>query len=162
MENIIDLFRYKIFTRCNILVNNMSEVIKESTKFAYEKVFPYLMETEGCDKLVFDGIEFRVEDKKIKCSQYVKDDIYEVVTTKIKIEEINEFFQGKDEFLKELQEKEGFVEFPKDLYGKAFMCLAEVLTELIYQEDLITEVYNIFDICMLTNNGRNNVIYEVQ
>ena len=162
MENIIDLFRYKIFTRCNILVNDMSEVIKESTKFAYEKVFPYLMETEGCDKLVFDGIEFRVEDKKIKCSQYVKDDIYEVVTTKIKIEEINEFFQGKDEFLKELQEKEGFVEFPKDLYGKAFMCLAEVLTELIYQEDLITEVYNIFDICMLTNNGRNNVIYEVQ
>lgn len=162
MENIIDLFRYKIFIRCNILVNDMSEVIKESTKFAYEKVFPYLMETEGCDKLVFDGIEFRVEDKKIKCSQYVKDDIYEVVTTKIKIEEINEFFQGKDEFLKELQEKEGFVEFPKDLYGKAFMCLAEVLTELIYQEDLITEVYNIFDICMLTNNGRNNVIYEVQ
>ena len=162
MENIIDLFRYKIFIRCNILVNDMSEVIKESTKFAYEKVFPYLMETEGCDKLVFDGIEFRVEDKKIKCSQYVKDDIYEVVTTKIKIEEINEFFQGKDEFLKELQEKEGFVEFPKDLYGKAFMCLAEVLTELIYQEDLITEVYNVFDICMLTNNGRNNVIYEVQ
>lgn len=162
MENIIDLFRYKIFVRCNILVNDMSEVIKESTKFAYEKVFPYLMETEGCDKLVFDGIEFRVEDKKIKCSQYVKDDIYEVVTTKIKIEEINEFFQGKDDFLKELQEKEGFVEFPKDLYGKAFMCLAEVLTELIYQEDLITEVYNVFDICMLTNNGRNNVIYEVQ
>lgn len=162
MENIIDLFRYKIFIRCNILVNDMSEVIKESTKFAYEKVFPYLMETEGCDKLVFDGIEFRVEDKKIKCSQYVKDDIYEVVTTKIKIEEINEFFQGKDEFLKELQEKEGFVEFPKDLYGKAFMCLAEMLTELIYQEDLITEVYNVFDICMLTNNGRNNVIYEVQ
>ena len=162
MENIIDLFRYKIFIRCNILVNDMSEVIKESTKFAYEKVFPYLMETEGCDKLVFDGIEFRVEDKKIKCSQYVKDDIYEVVTTKIKIEEINEFFQGKDEFLKELQEKEGFVEFPKDLYGKAFMCLSEVLTELIYQEDLIMEVYNVFDICMLTNNGRNNVIYEVQ
>lgn len=162
MENIIALFRYKIFTRCNILVNNMTDVIKETTKFAYEKVFPYLMETEGCDKLVFDGIEFRVEDKNIKCSQYVKDDIYEVVTTKIKMEEINEFFQGKDEFLKELQEKEGIVDFPKDLYGKAFMCLAEVLTELTYQEELIEEVYNIFDICMLTNNGRKNIVYEVQ
>lgn len=162
MENIIDLFRYRIFLKCNILVNDMSDIIKEVKKFAYEKVFPYLLETEGCDKLVFDGVEFRVEDKIIKCSEYVKDDIYEVVTTKIKMEEINEFFQGKDEFLKELQEKEGIVEFPKELYGKAFMCLAEVLTELFYQEELIEDIYNIFDICMLSNNGRKNVIYEVQ
>lgn len=162
MENIINLFRYKIFTKCNILVNDMSDIIKEVTKFAYEKVFPYLLETEGCDKLVFDGIEFRVEDKKIKCSQYVKDDIYEVVTTKIKIEEINEFFQGKDEFLKELQEKEGIVDFPKDLYGKTFMCLAETLTDIIYQEELVDDVYNIFDICTLSNNGKMNIIYEVQ
>lgn len=162
MENIIDLFRYKIFIRCNILVNNMSDVIKEVTKFAHEKVFTYVLETEGCDKLVFDGIEVRVENKNIKLSQYVKDDIYEVVTTKIKLENVNDFFQGGDDFLKELQEKEGMVDFPKELYGKAFMCLAETITEFLYQEDIIEDCYNIFDICMLTNNGKNNIIYEIQ
>ena len=161
MENIIELFRYKIFTRCNILVNDMNDVIKEVNKFAYEKVFPYVLETEGCDKLVFDNIEIRVEDKKIKCSQYVKDDIYEVVTTKINIDEINEFFKGKEEFLKELQDN-GFNEFPKDLYGKAFICLTEVLSDILFREELIEEHFNIFDIFVLSNNGKCNVIYEIQ
>lgn len=161
MENIIELFRYKIFTRCNILVNDMNDVIKEVNKFAYEKVFPYVLETEGCDKLVFDNIEIRVEDKKIKCSQYVKDDIYEVVTTKINIDEINEFFKGKDEFLKEIQDN-GFNEFPKDLYGKAFICLTEVLSDILFREELIEEHLNIFDIFVLSNNGKCNVIYEIQ
>jgi hypothetical protein len=161
MENIIELFRYKIFTRCNILVNNMDDVIKEVNKFAYEKVFPYVLEIEGCDKLVFDNIEIRVEDKNIKCSKYVKDDIYEVVTTKINMDEINDFFKGKDEFLKELQDN-GFSEFPKELYGKAFMCLAEVLSDILFREELIEEILNIFDICILSNNGKCNVIYELQ
>lgn len=161
MENIIDLFRFKIFTRCNILVNDMTDVIKEVSKFAYEKVFPYVLETEGCDKLVFDNIEIRVEDKNIKCSKYVKDDIYEVVTTKINIDEINDFFKGKDEFLKELQDN-GFNEFPKELYGKAFMCLTEVLSDMLFREELVEEPLNIFDICVLSNNGKCNVVYEVQ
>ena len=63
-----------------------------------------------------------------------------------------------DSKLKELQEKEGIVDFPKDLYGKAFMILAITVTELLNKSELHEEM-NLFDIFTISNNGNNNIIY---
>ena len=134
---------------CGILVNDLSDVIKEVTLFAYEKIIPFIKENTDYDKLIFDGIEVRFENERDVWCGHQKDSLYDPKVKEIKINEIDEFFEGKEEFLKDLKEKHEIENFPKELYGKAFMCLAETITEKLYQEELI-------------DNGINNIIYEMQ
>lgn len=48
--------------------------------------------------------------------------------------------------------------FPKDLYGKALVVLAETVTDFINKETLFEEM-DIFELFKLGNNGENNIIY---
>lgn len=157
---VTDLFRYKLFTNCRILVNDMTPIIKFTQDFIYEKVIPYVKEVEGCDRLVFDGIEVRIENEQIVWSQYKKDDLYEVVTTKVKKDNLNELFGNGEDIIDNLKAQDIIV--PKELYGNSFLCLAEVITDILYKEKLVGDVYNIYNIFMLSDNGSNNIIYEVQ
>lgn len=161
MNDILELFRAKIYSECGILVNDLSDVIKEVTLFAYEKIIPFIKENEEHNKLIFDGIEVSFENERDVWRGHEKDSLCDPKDKEIKLNEINEFFGCKEEFLKDLKEKYEIDNFPKDLYGKAFMCLAETISILLYQEELFDNI-NVFDIFILNNNGINNVIYEIQ
>lgn len=157
MEEFIDLYRYNIYTRCKIMVNDFTDVVKEIRLFIDEKVKPYMKEKE-LNKLIFDGIELRREDVNFIWSIYDKNELKEPGAKEITMDNINNKFKGKKEFLKSLDEEHGIKMFPKELYGKAFMVLAETISEMASNEHLYEEI-NIFEIFKLGNNGVNNIIY---
>ena len=91
----------------------------------------------------------------------MKDEIYDPNITNVTIDTINKLFEGSEEFLKELKEEYNIENFPKDLYGKAFICLAKTISIILDKEELY-EMTDIFNIFILANNGHNNIIYEQQ
>lgn len=161
MEEIKDLFRAIIYKECNILINDLSDVITEVELFTYKKLIPYITEHEECKGLLFEDIQLTYENERIVWRQRMKDEIYDPNITNVTIDTINKLFEGSEEFLKELKEEHNIENFPKDLYGKAFMCLAKTISIILDKEELY-EMTDIFNIFILANNGHNNIIYEQQ
>lgn len=156
MEEFIDLYRYKIYDRCNIMANDLSDIIKEVKLFIDDKIIPYLNEDEY-EKLVFDGIELRKNEDGFIWSIHDKNEMIDLNSKHILFNEINNLFKGDKEFLKSLEENHQIENFPKELYGKAFMVFAETVSEIINSDDLYTDV-DLFGIFKLDNNGINNII----
>lgn len=157
MEEFIDLYRYNVYNRCRILVNEFTDVAKEIRLFVDLKVKPYMTEKE-LTKVIFDGIELRKEDDNFVWSIHDKNELKESGAKEFTLDEINSKFKGKKEFLKSLEEEYGIDMFPKDLYGKALVVLAETVTDFINKETLFEEM-DIFELFKLGNNGENNIIY---
>lgn len=156
-EEFMDLYRYRIFEKCKIMVNDLTDVFKEIDLFIEKRVKLYLRD-KGYSKLIFDGIELRVEDEQFVWSVHDKDELIDPNAKEITIEEVNKKFKAGKEFLKYIDEEEGIILFPKELYGKALMILAETTSEFIQREVLIEEM-DIFGIFKIGNNGENNIIY---
>lgn len=156
MEEFIDLYRYKIYNKCNILVNDLSDILKEVKLFINDKIIPFLIE-EDYTKLVFDGIELVQTDDNFIWSVHDKDELVDFNSKQITIDEINNLFKGEKEFLNNLEKDHGIELFPKDLYGKAFMIFAETVTEFLESRELYSNI-DLFGIFKLDNNGHNNII----
>lgn len=157
MEEIKDLYRARLYERCNILVVDLTDTIREIKLFIDEKVTLELKESDF-DKFIFSGLELRNEDDKFVWSVYDKDEISELKSKEFTLDDINIEFKGKKEFLKSLEENHNIENFPKELYGKAFMIFAETISELVHNDKLYDET-NIFDIFTLSNNDINNIIF---
>lgn len=157
MEEIKDLYRVRLYERCNILAVDLTDIIKEIKLFVDEKVIPELKEND-CDKFIFSGLELRKEDDKFVWSVYDSNELSDLKSKEITLDDINIEFKGKKEFLKSLEENHNIENFPKELYGKAFMVFAETVTEIINSDKLYDEI-NLFDIFTLTNNDINNIIF---
>ena len=155
MENFINLFRFNLYKRTNILVNDLTDVFKEIKIFIDEKIKPTLEQLE-IDGFVFEDIELQKDDFKWKIitKDEIVDDIREILT----LSNINDKFNEKKEFLKSLEEVHGISMFPQDLYGKALVVFLETVNEVIKQDKLLDKM-EIFDIITIDNNGMNNIVY---
>ena len=155
MENFMNLFRFRLYERTGILVNDLTDVFKEIKLFIDGKIKPDLENLE-ISGFIFHKIELQKEEFKWKViiEDEMTDDIREFIT----LNNVNDRFKGKKEFLKSLEEEHGISMFPQDLYGKACIVFTEVVSEFISQKDLIDKI-EIFDILTIDNNGINNIIY---
>ena len=155
MENFMNLFRFRLYERTGILVNDLTDVFKEIKLFIDGKIKPDLENLE-ISGFIFHKIELQKEEFKWKViiEDEMTDDIREFIT----LNNVNDRFKGKKEFLKSLEEEHGISMFPQDLYGKASIVFTEVVSEFISQKDLIDKI-EIFDILTIDNNGINNIIY---
>ena len=158
MDKFKNLYRGILYRECRILANDLDDIFKEIKLFVDEKVIPYLINNENCDRLIFDGIELVKEEDKYSWSIYSTNDLSKQITTEVTLDDINLIFKGNTEFLKYIKNGHGILNFPKELYGKAFMILAMTVTELLNKSELHEEM-NLFDIFTISNNGINNIIY---
>lgn len=158
MDKFKNLYRGILYRECRILANDLDDIFKEIKLFVDEKVIPYLKSNENCDRLIFDGIELVKDEDKCSWSIYSKNDLSNQITTEVTLDDINLIFKGNTEFLKHIKDDHEIINFPKELYGKAFMILAMTVTELLNKSELHEEM-NLFDIFTISNNGNNNIIY---
>ena len=68
--------------------------------------------------------------------------------------------KDKEDYINEI--KNSMNDFPKELFGLSFISFMQTISHFIYSDELIDDIINVFDICMISNNGNNNVVYEVQ
>ena len=108
MEEIKDLYRVRLYERCNILAVDLTDIIKEIKLFVDEKVIPELKEND-CDKFIFSGLELRKEDDKFVWSVYDSNELSDLKPKEITLDDINIEFKGKKEFLKSLEENHNIV-----------------------------------------------------
>ena len=157
INDIKEYFRFKLYENSRILVNNLNDVIEELQIFLDKKIYPFVKENE--ERLVINDIEIGYEDEKIIWRIIDKNEIDDRIILQLDRYNIKETFID-DEYVKEIKELK--VDYPKDLCGFSLLSFTETLRYFIYRDELIEDIINIFDICMVSNNGNNNVVYELQ
>ena len=156
INDIKEYFRFKLYEECRILVNDLKDVIDETKMFLDNKIYPYLKENNG--RIDIYNIKLTYENEKIVWRIIESNEINDVETLNIDYFNIKDFID--DEYIKEIKElKENY---PKELCGYSLLAFMQTMNYFVYSSNLINDIINVFDICMLSDNGNNNVIYEVQ
>ena len=155
INDIKEYFRFKLYDNSRVLVNNLKDVIEEVQLFLDKKIYPYLQEND-C-RIVISNIELLNEDGKIIWRIIEKDEINNKETKELDVYNISEFIDN--DYIKEI--KELYEDYPKDLCGSSLISFIETIYYFIIKEEFITTM-DVFGICMLSNNGNNNVVYEMQ
>ena len=74
MEEFKELYRYRLYEKTHILVNNLDDVFKEIKLFIDIKLKPLLVESDY-SKFIFDSIEYRYELDEFKWRIHLKDEL---------------------------------------------------------------------------------------
>ena len=90
-----------------------------------------------------------VETNEINDKPTIKLDRYSIRDKFLDIEYIKE--------IKELKE-----DYPKELCGLSLLSFMECISYFIYRDEPAEEYTNVFDICVISYNGNNNIVYEMQ
>ena len=154
INDIKEYFRFRLYEDSRILVNNMKDVISEVQIFLDKKIYPLANE----QRVIIEEIELMREGDKIVWRIVEKDEINNIPTLYIDANSIVELLDA--DYVKEIKEK--LNDYPKELCGFSLLAFMETINHFVYSEEKIDDVYNVFDICMLANNGNNNVVYELQ
>jgi hypothetical protein len=154
INDIKEYFRFRIYENSRILVNNMKDVISETQIFLNEKIYPLINE----QRLIIEEIELSKENDKIIWRIIEKDEINNTPTLYIDSNNITELIDV--DYIKNIKEK--MEDYPKELCGFSLLSFMETINHFVYSEEKIDDVYNVFDICMLSSNSNNNVVYELQ
>jgi hypothetical protein len=154
INDIKEYFRFRIYENSRILVNNMKDVISETQIFLDEKIYPLINE----QRLIIEEIELSKENDKIIWRIIEKDEINNTPTLYIDSNNITELIDV--DYIKNIKEK--MEDYPKELCGISLLSFMETINHFVYSEEKIDDVYNVFDICMLSSNNNNNVVYELQ
>ena len=155
INDIKEYFRYRLYDNSRVLVNNLNDVIEELHLFLEKRIYPYLQERD-C-RIVISDIELLYENERNVWRIIERNEISDKETVKLDIYNIKEFIDA--EYIKDV--KELYEDYPKDLCGFSLISFMETISHFVYRDDFITTM-SVFDICMLSNNGNNNVVYEVQ
>ena len=155
INDIKEYFRYRLYDNSRVLVNNLNDVIEELHLFLEKRIYPYLQERD-C-RIVISDIELLYENERNVWRIIEHNEINDKETVKLDIYNIKEFIDA--EYIKDV--KELYEDYPKDLCGFSLISFMETISHFVYRDDFITTM-SVFDICMLSNNGNNNVVYEVQ
>ena len=154
INDIKEYFRFRVYENSRILVNNMKDVISETQIFLEKKIYPLANE----QRVIIEEIELMREGDKIVWRIVEKDEINNIPTLYIDANSIVELLDA--DYVKEIKEK--LNDYPKELCGISLLSFMETINHFVYNEEKIDDVYNVFDICMLSDNGTNNIVYELQ
>ena len=155
INDIKEYFRFRLYDNSRVLVNNLKDVIEEVQLFLDKKIYPYLKEND-C-RIVMSDIELLFEDEKIVWRIVENNELTKKETKVLNSYNIKEFVDV--EYIKEI--KESYNDYPKDLCGVSLFSFMETISYFIFEKEFISTM-DVFGICMLSNNGNNNVVYEMQ
>ena len=158
LNDIKEYYRYRLYENCRILVNNLKEPLNEIYMFLEKKIYPFIK--DNGIRIVVEGIEITYENERYVWRIVEENEINYTSTKKLDIYNILDLFDDKDKYVNEV--KENLETFPKELYGLSFISFMETISHFVFSDELIPDIINVFDICMISNNGSNNVVYEVQ
>lgn len=157
INDIKEYFRFKLYENSRVLVNNLNDVIEELKIFLDKKIYPYVTNNE--ERILISDIEITYENEKVVWRIVEKDEINNQSTLKLDIYNIKETFIDVD-YIKEIKELKE--DYPKDLCGFSLISFMDTISYFVYSNELIGEPIDVFNICMLSDNGNNNVVYEMQ
>ena len=157
INDIKDYFRFKLYDNSRILVNNLNDVIEEVRLFLDKKIYPYLINNN--ERIVISDIELVYENEKVIWRITEKDEINNQNTLRLDIYNLKSTFVDND-YIKEIKELKE--DYPKELCGMSLVSFMDAISYFIYGSKLIGEPICVFDICMISDNGNNNVVYELQ
>ena len=155
LEEIKNVYRFKLYEECRILVNDLTDVIKELKMFVEKKFYPFVKEEEK--RIVISNIEITFENDKFVWRLFDRNDIDENV---LRIDRFNirDIFPGIDEYIIEVRQT--LEKYPKELYCYSFICFIDTIEHILKGEEL-KETYSVFDICKVEFNGEINIVYEI-
>ena len=157
INDIKEYFRYRLYNNCNILVNNLNDVISEVSMFLDNKVYKFLEDNDDCKGIFVYGILIELKDNKISWRILEKGETIPGMILELTKENILDIFKD-DEYTNKL--KEIFEIYPKELYGLSFISFMETMEYFLMSDDLIEEEIDVFSICKLYSNTINNIIYR--
>ena len=157
INDIKEYFRFKLYENSRVLVNNLNDVIEELKIFLDKRIYPYV--TNNGERILISDIEITYENEKVVWRIVEKDEINNQPTLKLDMYNIKETFIDAD-YIKEIKELKE--DYPKDLCGFSLISFMDTISYFVYSNELIGEPIDVFDICMLSDNGNNNVVYELQ
>lgn len=157
INDIKEYFRFKLYENSRVLVNNLNDVIEELKIFLDKRIYPYVTNNE--ERILISDIEITYENEKVVWRIVEKDEINNQPTLKLDMYNIKETFIDVD-YIKEIKELKE--DYPKDLCGFSLISFMDTISYFVYSNELIGEPIDVFDICMLSDNGNNNVVYELQ
>lgn len=160
INNIKDYYRFKLYENCRILVNNLKDPIEEISMFLDKILYPFILNNEEYERVVVENIEITYENEKFVWRIVENNELNIKSTKELNLYNIGDLIDGKEDYLNEV--KKLMNDFPKELFGLSFISFMQTISHFVYNDELIDDVINVFDICMLSNNGHNNVVYEVQ
>lgn len=160
LNDIKDYYRFKLYENCRILVNNLKDPIEEISMFLDKILYPFILNNEEYERVVVDNIEITYENEKFVWRIVENNELNIKSTKELNLYNVTDLFDGKEDYLNEV--KKLMNDFPKELFGLSFITFMQTISHFIYNDKLIDDVINVFDICMISNNGHNNVVYEVQ
>lgn len=160
INNIKDYYRFKLYENCRILVNNLKDPIEEISMFLDKILYPFILNNEEYERVVIDNIEITYENEKFVWRIVENNELNIKSTKELNLYNITDLIDSKEDYLSEV--KKLMNDFPKELFGLSFISFMQTISHFVYNDELIDDVINVFDICMLSNNGHNNVVYEVQ
>lgn len=157
INDIKEYFRFKLYENSRVLVNNLNDVIEELKIFLDKRIYPYV--TNNGERILISDIEITYENEKVVWRIVEKDEINNQSTLKLDMYNIKETFIDAD-YIKEIKELKE--DYPKDLCGFSLISFMDTISYFVYSNELIGEPIDVFNICMLSDNGNNNVVYEIQ
>lgn len=157
INDIKEYYRYRLYENCRILVNNLKEPIDELCMFLEKKIYPFIK--DNGERIVVENIEIMCENERMVWRIVEANELNDIPTKRLDVYNVLEIFNDKEEYLKEV--KESLETFPKELYGLSFISFMETISHFVFSDEPI-ELIDVFNICMLSNNGNNNVVYECQ
>jgi hypothetical protein len=157
INDIKEYFRFKLYENSRVLVNNLNDVIEELKIFLDKRIYPYVTNNEG--RILISDIEITYENEKVVWRIVEKDEINNQSTLKLDMYNIKETIIDAD-YIKEIKELKE--DYPKDLCGFSLISFMDTISYFVYSNELIGEPIDVFNICVLSDNGNNNVVYEIQ
>ena len=157
INDIKEYFRFNLYNDNRVLVNSLTDVIDEVSLFLDKKIYPYLKEHD--ERILINDIELVCEDEKIVWRITEQNEINDKPTLVIDKYNIKDIFIDV-EYIKEIKETK--TDYPKELCGFSLLSFMKTISYFIYNDNPVEDCLNVFDICVLSYNGINNIVYEMQ
>ena len=157
INDIKEYFRFNLYNDNRVLVNSLTDVIDEVSLFLDKKIYPYLKEHD--ERIIINDIELVCEDEKIVWRITEQNEINDKPTLIIDKYNIKDMFIDV-EYIKEIKETK--TDYPKELCGFSLLSFMKTISYFIYNNNPVEDCLNVFDICVLSYNGTNNIVYEMQ
>lgn len=157
INDIKEYFRFNLYNDNRVLVNSLTDVIDEVSLFLNKKIYPYLKEHD--ERILINDIELVCEDEKIVWRITEQNEINDKPTLVIDKYNIKDIFIDV-EYIKEIKETK--TDYPKELCGFSLLSFMKTISYFIYNDNPVEDCLNVFDICVLSYNGINNIVYEMQ
>ncbi len=157
INDIKEYFRFNLYNDNRVLVNSLTDVIDEVSLFLCNKIYPYLKERD--ERILINDIELVYEDGKFVWRITEQNEINDKPTLIIDKYNIKDMFIDV-EYIKEIKETKA--DYPKELCGFSLLSFMKTISYFVYNDNPVEDCLNVFDICVLSYNGTNNVVYEMQ